>query len=221
MPAMDPTSVDRAPFSVYRRAIMLDASFLPNLLFVTTSAAILAVPGPTNALLAAAGAALGFRSSLKLVPAVLAAYLGAILAWGCLLTPAIAFWPPLAPLLRLACALFLAAIAIRLWRRTTGPSTDPTSMITTRRITLVTLLNPKAFLFAAGVFPPAAFSQPDVFSSAGLAFAAPLVPIALIWIAFGAALAGAGNRIPLRTINRTAAILLAFFAATIGVPAVI
>ncbi len=200
---------------------MIDVPLLTDPLFVGTAAAILAVPGPTNALLAASGASRGIRASLRLISAVLTAYLGAILAWGLLLIPATAFWPPLAPLARVACALFLAATAVRLWRGTASlTATTPGGGITTRTMTLATLLNPKALLFATAVFPPAAFTQSDVFSSTALAFAAPLIPISLAWIVFGASL-GFQDRISPQTAHRTAAVLLAFFSATIGVSAVI
>ncbi len=201
--------------------IMLEAPLLLDPVFVATTATILAVPGPTNALLAAAGAARGIRSSLRLASVVLTAYLAAILAWGLLLIPATAFWPPFGSLARLACALFLAVTAVRLWQGSASLAAQTTSPVTTRALTLATLLNPKALLFATTVFPPAAFTQPDVFSSTALAFAAPLVPISLAWIGFGASLGGAGSRVSLRTIHRTAAILLAFFSASIGISTVI
>jgi threonine/homoserine/homoserine lactone efflux protein len=200
---------------------MLDASLPPNTLFIAATAVILAVPGPTNALLAASGAAHGIRRSLKLVPTVLVAYLAAILAWGSLLTPAATLWPPIAPLMRLACALFLAVTAIRLWRGSGRLSAKPAPSVNTRTITLVTLLNPKALLFATGGFPPTAFTQPDVFHAMAIAFAIPQLPIALAWISIGAALGGVGSRFSTQTIHRIAAVLLAFFSASIGASALI
>jgi len=52
------------------------------ILFAFAVIAILATPGPTNALLATAGAANGLRRSLPLVPAELAGYVIAIAAGG-------------------------------------------------------------------------------------------------------------------------------------------
>lgn len=52
------------------------------ILFAFAVIAILATPGPTNALLATAGAANGLRRSLPLVPAELAGYLIAIAVGG-------------------------------------------------------------------------------------------------------------------------------------------
>jgi len=137
------------------------------------------------------------------------------------LTPAAAAWPPIAPLMRLACALFLAVTAVRLWRGTTRLSATPTPSVNTRAITLVTLLNPKAVLFATGGFPPTAFTQPDVFYAMAVAFAIPQLPIALAWIGVGASLSGTVGRISPQTIHRMAAILLAFFSASIGASALI
>jgi threonine/homoserine/homoserine lactone efflux protein len=204
----------------YLPRIMLEACLAPNALFIATTAAILAVPGPTNALLAASGAMLGLRRSLTLIPVVLVAYLGAILAWGCLLAPATTFWPPLASLMRAACALFLAATAMRLWRGTASLSAKTTSPVTTRTITLATLLNPKALLFATGGFPAIAFTQPDAFYATAVVFSVPLLPITLAWIAFGASLGGSVFRISPQTFQRASAIVLAFFSASIGVSTV-
>ncbi|PKU22750.1 multidrug transporter MatE [Telmatospirillum siberiense] len=200
---------------------MTDIPLLLDPLFLAQTATILAVPGPTNALLATAGATKGIRVSIRFVAVVLTAYLGAILAWGLLLIPASAAWPPLMVLARLGCALFLAATALRLWRGTTSLAATPASPITNRTLTLATLLNPKALLFATGIFPATAFTQSDVFYSTALAFAAPLVPITLAWIAFGASLASSQSRISPKLAHRAAAILLACFSASIGLSAVV
>lgn len=200
---------------------MIDIPLLLNPLFVASTAVILAVPGPTNTLLAVSGATRGVRASLRLIAATLTTYVAAILAWGLLLGPATEAWPPLAPLARLACALFLAVTAARLWHGATSLTAKPVAAITTRTVTLATLLNPKALLFATGIFPKEAFTQPDVLCSTALAFAAPLIPITLAWIVFGALLAGSQSRISPRMAHRTAAVLLACFSASIGVSAVI
>lgn len=200
---------------------MLETSLSSNLQFIAATTAILAVPGPTNALLAASGATLGIRRSLKLIPAVFIAYLGAILAWGCVLAPATAFWPQFAPLLRLACALFLATTAVRLWRGTAALTAKPKAPVTSRIVTLVTLINPKALLFATGLFPPAAFTRPDVFYATALAFAIPLLPIAAAWIGFGAACEGAVGGFSAQGIQKISAIVLGVFSASIGVSALV
>ena len=59
-------------------------------LFTLTVLLILGTPGPTNTLLATAGATVGFRRALPLLPAEAAGYLIAILAIGLALGPFIA-----------------------------------------------------------------------------------------------------------------------------------
>jgi threonine/homoserine/homoserine lactone efflux protein len=195
---------------------MLEILPLSQAMFVAITAMILAVPCPSNALLAASGASLGFRFSLKLIPAVLFSYLAAILAWGSLLSPLIAFWPPLAFLLRLASLLFLAFMAVRMWSTDASPLATDKLIKTTRQVTLATLFNPKALLFAAFLFPPTAYSQQDIFASTAQTFAEPLVPITLAWICFGSTFGKAHRWISSKTVHRTAAIFLASFAAIIG-----
>lgn len=200
---------------------MMDASLLQDPLFLAQTATILAVPGPTNALLATAGATKGFRASIRLAAVVLTIYMAAILAWGLLLIPAAQSWPPVTMLARLGSAIFLAYTAYRLWIGATTLAATPKAPITNRAVTIVTLFNPKALLFATSIFPPEAFTDPHVFYRTGLAFAAPLIPITLAWIAFGASLADPGSRITATVAHRAAAILLACFSVSIGLTTVI
>lgn len=200
---------------------MMDIPLLQDPLFLAQAATILAVPGPTNALLATAGATRGFRVSIRLVAVVLTVYLAAILAWGLFLIPAAAAWPPLTILARLGSAAFLAYTAYRLWTGATTLAAEPATPITTRTVSIVTLLNPKALLFATSLFPPAAFTDSQVFYATGLAFAAPLIPITLAWIAFGANLANPNSPITATLAHRASAILLACFSVSIGVTAIV
>jgi threonine/homoserine/homoserine lactone efflux protein len=66
---------------------------------------------------AARTAASGLRRSLPLVPAELAGYLIAIVTIGVLVNPIIFTLPMLADSLRVAVAIYLGILAIRLWRR--------------------------------------------------------------------------------------------------------
>ncbi|MBJ6125887.1 LysE family translocator [Microvirga splendida] len=187
------------------------------LTFVPAVAAILATPGPTNTLLASAGAQAGFRHSLPLVPAELFGYALAIAGWGLFLEPASAALPWLKPALRLACAAYLVAVAWGLWSRA-GEALGG-SGFGTRRVFTATLLNPKALLFAAVIFPEAAFRSSAAFLQAMAIFTAVIVPIAVAWIGFGSALSRPDFLIRPQTLQRGAALVLLTFSASLGAAA--
>ena len=185
--------------------------------FIPAVAALLATPGPTNTLLAGSGAQAGFRRSLPLVPAELCGYALAIAGWGLFLEPASAALPWLKPLLRLACSGYLMLVGWRLWRHA-GEALSG-SGFGVRSIFAATLLNPKALLFAAILFPEAAFRDPFVFLQAMGSFAAVVVPIALAWISFGSALSGPKPLIRRHIVQRCAALVLLSFSACLGAAA--
>lgn len=185
--------------------------------FVPAVAAILATPGPTNTLLASSGAQTGFRRSLPLVPAELCGYALAIAGWGLFLEPASAGLPWLKPMLRLACAAYLMVIAWGLWNWTEPSSTG--SSFGMHRVFTATLLNPKALLFAAAIFPDAAFQTSAGFVQAMTVFAAVIVPIALAWIAFGSAISGPNQVIRPQVVQRGAALILLAFSTGLGAAA--
>ncbi len=184
-------------------------------LFLAAVSAILATPGPTNTLLATAGAISGVRAAIPLVWAELAAYLLAIGLWGFLLAPAMAAAPWLSDVLRLACAAYLVHCAIRLWRSAGASVGAGGGAVDARRLFVATLLNPKALLFAVAIFPKEAFAGAGAFLAAGGLFAATLAPIGAAWIALGAAAAhrragGSG------LVQKLAAVVLAGFASVLG-----
>lgn len=187
------------------------------LTFVPAVAAILATPGPTNTLLASSGAQAGFRRSLPLVPAELLGYALAIAGWGLFLEPASSALPWLKPALRLACAAYLVAVAWGLWSKA-GDALSGSGFGASRVFT-ATLLNPKALLFAAVIFPEATFQTSTAFLQAMSIFAAVIVPIALGWIGFGSALSQPGFFIRPRPIQRGAALVLLTFSASLGAAA--
>ncbi len=185
------------------------------LLFCLSVAIVLATPGPTNTLLATSGAAIGWRASLRLVPAELAGYLIAILLIGILLRPLLAGWPGLDAALKIAVGLYLAWIAWKLWQ--SGDMTQETGeVISPHRLFTATLLNPKALVFAHGIVPLA-----DPAAALYLAgFSAILVLTGFGWIALGAMAGGrARARRRPRLIPRLGATVLSVFAAVmIGSP---
>ncbi len=178
-------------------------------LFALTVLAILATPGPTNTLLATAGAASGFRRALPLIPAEAAGYLIAILTLGLLLGPLVAALPALAIVLRLVVGLYLLSLAWRLWQGSNVLASAGAAIITPARIFMTTLLNPKAIIFALGVVPfHAAYVTPYL-----IGFAALTATVALGWIGFGAMMgrmAAASGRS--RLIPRIGAAVVSAFA---------
>jgi hypothetical protein len=85
-------------------------------LFVVASASLLAIPGPTNTLLATSGASIGLRRSAHLLAAELGGYLSTIAILRFFLGPWIAATPTLGGALRMAVAIYLIFLAIKLWR---------------------------------------------------------------------------------------------------------
>lgn len=157
------------------------------LLFALAVLAVLGTPGPTNTLLATAGATVGFRRALPLLPAEAAGYLIAILAIGLALGPLIAGVPSVAAGLRLAVGAYLAWLAVKLWRR--GPVDLSVMPVTPRQVFVTTLLNPKAIVFALGVIPFGVVPWwPWMLGFLGL-----LSAVALGWIALGALLGRAAG----------------------------
>ena len=86
-----------------------------------------------------------------------------------------------------------------------------------RTLFVATLLNPKGLLFAGTIFPAIAFALVPAYAVAMLMFACLLVPIALVWIAFGAAL-GSGKLTWLNPVKmqRGASILLGVFSLSLA-----
>ena len=118
--------------------------------FVLAVFAVLAMPGPTNTLLATAGATGGWARSLILLPAELSAYLISITTISAVAAPLFAHSPVAASALKLACGLYLAYVAWSLWHFKAKPHL---SAVGCRRVFLTTLLNPKGLVFAVAIFP--------------------------------------------------------------------
>jgi threonine/homoserine/homoserine lactone efflux protein len=184
------------------------------LLFLIGTLAVLGVPGPTNTLLATAGATVGLRRALPLLAAELAGYLLAIGAIRLLLGPVLAAEPWVATALRLAVGLYLALVALGVWR---SGAVDATRRgpVTARAVFITTLLNPKALVFALVVLP---FGHPGI----GLhlvAFALAVPAAGAGWMTLGSLLAaGVGGR-RAALLPRIGAAALASFAGLMLVSA--
>ncbi len=162
-----------------------------SVLFALAVLAVLGTPGPTNTLLATAGATAGVRRSLPLIAAEAAGYTISILTLGLALGPVMAGAPLLAGALRGAVGAYLLFLALRLWRRG-GAALATGAVVTPRQVFTTTLLNPKAIVFALGIVPFGA--GPGVWPPYMLGFLGLLASVAAAWIAAGAMLGGAAGR---------------------------
>lgn len=154
------------------------------LAFATAVVALLVTPGPTNTLLATAGATVGFRRALGLLVAELSGYFVAVSTLILVLGPAIATRPALGLGLRCVSAACLVYVATRLWR---SPIDERQAPITSRHVFFTTLLNPKTLVFAFAIFP-------SVSADARLAvlpwlggFSVLVATVGTVWIALGTA----------------------------------
>jgi threonine/homoserine/homoserine lactone efflux protein len=147
--------------------------------FVLSVLALLAVPGPTNTLLAGAGATLGIARSLPLLVGELAGYNIAIAVYRYTLATAVGESSDARLFLQWAIGAYLIVLALRLWRA--GPPAG-TEGFTLPRVFLTTLLNPKALIFALVLFP----ALPAPVAAATAAFSVMVVGVGASWIAAGA-----------------------------------
>jgi threonine/homoserine/homoserine lactone efflux protein len=186
-------------------------------LFVLGTSVVLIMPGPTNTLLAAAGLRQGMRRAAKLTAAELAGYLVSISVWGHFLAHAANSLTWLPTLVRTLCCLYIAYLALRMWRTAVAFSSAPQATVGLRTLFVATLLNPKAILFAGTIFPATAFAAWSAYLQAMAIFAALLIPIGLAWIMFGAALGGGKLKWarPER-VQRCASVVLATFCVSLA-----
>lgn len=180
------------------------------LLFFLAVATILGAPGPTNILLATAGAAQGIRPALTLVGAALAGYLVAIAVIRIVLGPAIHAYPAAGVALKVAVAVYLVWLAVKLWR-TPVVKEQPGRPVSFVAVFVTTLLNPKAVIFALTVIPQEISNL--AWYIAG--FSVTVFAVGSGWIVLGYGLgSAAGPRS--RWLPRVAAVALVAFAGLIA-----
>lgn len=163
--------------------------------------ALLASPGPTNALLAMAGAQ-GARG-VRLPLLVLATYTATVVPltfWGSLWLDRL---PDLKQGLTVAAGLWVGLMALKLWR------TDQFSLsaaVSPAQIGLTTLLNPKALVFGLVLLPTA----PNTAAGFGL-FGALVLIVSTLWLRLGASLPHRARPM----VNRGGAVWLGILAAVL------
>jgi threonine/homoserine/homoserine lactone efflux protein len=185
--------------------------------FVLAVLALLATPGPTNTLMAAAGAQRGVVRSLPLLAGELGGYGIAITLWIELVGAAAAGQPLVPVIAKLIAAAFLAWSAWKLWANA-GHADLAQRGITFNRVFATTLLNPKALVFAFAVFPHVGFVARLPYLGV---FAALVVATAVAWMTLGAVAArSSAGLLTSSLIERITAVALAVFATMLAVQTV-
>lgn len=197
--------------------------------FVLACVALLAAPGPTNALLATSGATVGAMRSVPLVAAVIAGYALSVSIVALVLAPVVEAWPWLDIGLRLGCGAYLGWAAWKMWGEggdarnsdpgVSEPPVRPVAML------VATLLNPKGMVAALEIIPHFKDGRLAEATPFLVTFAALVAAASLVWIGIGAVLkSSAGSRIGSGMMRRTGAGVLGVFGllmAGSAVPAVI
>ncbi|SMD09641.1 hypothetical protein [Rhizobium sp. RU36D] len=177
--------------------------------FLLATALLLLTPGPTNTLLAMAGGERGFIRSLPLILAEITGYLTTILPVTLFAAAFLADNPRIGGALKLASAAWVLYLAIKLWKPVPGERKDMAGLITSGRVYLTTVLNPKALIIGLVLMPQGGF---NVVGPHLALFAATVLVVASLWIAAGATLIRAARlRHPL-AIPRVAAVMLCLFS---------
>ncbi len=165
--------------------------------------ALLLTPGPTNSLMLLAGAERGLTGAARLIPVELAGYLTTVIPLTLVGQSVFAANPDLRMIVALLAAVWVAVLAVRLWRL---PSVAATRSVGARALFVTTALNPKALIFGLVLLP-----SPDRVGTSLALFVGLVIGVALVWAGLGAALRGgtAGQPRALFMLRRLASVFLA------------
>lgn len=182
---------------------------MPSAVPLTAALLLLLLPGPTNALVAAATATGGLCRLPGAVGAVLLAYGLALTLLGLCAGILADTAPAAAPVLKLLASAALALSAVKIWRADPAAGTA----VPTRRVFLITLINPKALVLAFAILPPGLPSPILIVgTAAAIAFAT------VVWGLAGLVLGRLGRRyVGTGVLNRATAAVLAAFAGALMV----
>jgi threonine/homoserine/homoserine lactone efflux protein len=167
---------------------------------------LLVTPGPTNTLLFLAGSERGTAAALRLIPAEVAGYLCSVLPLMLVGAALMARVPMAQPLITVLASVWVAVLAVRLYRL---PEPGQTHIpVDAKLVFVTTLLNPKALIFGLVLLPgPTATTNLLIFlAMVGL--------VATAWAAAGAGLQRrTGAAMPF--LRRIAALWLVVVSATL------
>ncbi|HWA45323.1 MAG TPA: LysE family transporter [Hypericibacter adhaerens] len=113
---------------------------------------LLSVPGPTNTVMATAGAVNRGEWPWPFMLGELAGYFAIVLLARLVLLPLIDAVPWLGVALKCLVVLYLVYAAIRLWRTRLG-NAGATGRVSVRLVFFTTFLNPKGLIFAIAIIP--------------------------------------------------------------------
>ena len=176
--------------------------------FILALVALLIVPGPTNALLLATGAAGDRRAIMRAPLAELTGYFSAVLVIGVLIGPALMTYPSLSLALRLVAAAYLLASAFRMWRAEGlgANAIAPSSCA----LLCTTLFNPKAIIIALVLMPTGWGEAPLAALPVLATVCACIFGISVLWLGLGVALRHSLAKLGAeRSVNRLSALILA------------
>lgn len=170
---------------------------------------LLVVPGPTNALIAIAGAQKGFMRGLPLAAVVLAGYLTVIVPVVLFAAPYLAAHSALGDGVKLAAAAWVLLLAFRMW--SSSVDDKDADRVSVAAIYATTLLNPKGLVIGLALLPAA---QVELGPVASLAITAgTILAVSILWIGLGAtAIASLNRRHPV-LVSRIASTCLMVFSA--------
>ncbi|MCL6231158.1 LysE family translocator [Acinetobacter amyesii] len=179
-------------------------------LFVFAMIAVMMTPGPSNALMASSAHQQGIAKTCMLIPAELLGYFYAINLWALIIHLSAPVWPNLIHLLHFLSIAYVLWLAFHLWKSThlhqynqKHPSIQP------RELFISSLKNPKALLFAAGIFPIETWVSPLNFILVFAVFSVVLLPVSLFWMSFGRTiLAGKTQKIKADLLYKGSALML-------------
>lgn len=176
--------------------------------------ALLITPGPTNTLMAAAGAQRGVLLALPLLTGEVGGYLIAVTLWTELVGVALVTHPWVPAVAKLAAAAFLFWSAWKLWVNP-GPADLEQRGVTLSRVFVTTLINPKALVFAFAIFPTVSLFGRLPYLGV---FAALIITTAVGWMALGAFAAHSlAGLVTSSRIERLTALALAVFGTVLAI----
>lgn len=177
-------------------------------LFIFAVLLLLFTPGPTNTLLWSSGAVMGVRRAMPLQLGELLGYTLAISLILLVVEPILQRLPSLQGGLAFAVGLYIHLLAYRIWHRPTDGG-EVVATVDPQKVFLVTLLNPKAFVFALTIIPVGH----EAMHWYCAALAACIVLAGFCWIVVGHLLGSVVGRDKLVLFNRGSSVILAGFAS--------
>jgi threonine/homoserine/homoserine lactone efflux protein len=165
---------------------------------------LLLTPGPTNSLVLVAGAERGWTGAMRLIPAELAGYFLTVLPLTVVGAALLADHAGLRTGVTLAAGIWVAVLAVKLWR--SPEAAVQGRSVGARDLFITTALNPKALIFGLVLLP-----SPDRLGPSFAIFSAFVVLVAALWAAAGATLRGGDKGQPraLFVLRRLASVWLA------------